>query len=148
MKLSRRSSSSVGGEENPKPSNKRVSSGGLTTQIGHNARDNHLLHPHLPQSLFEVRVLKRAVRVLLHHLLRLHRRLRNHLRDELRLGGAVDDEVAEPPLPQHATVVARLVAVAREDDGKAGTFAEGDGSGYGGEDGFGHGREVVLHVDY
>ncbi|PON34928.1 hypothetical protein PanWU01x14_340250 [Parasponia andersonii] len=40
-----------------------------------------------------------------------------------------------------------FVAVAREEDGDGGASAEADRGEEVGEDGFGHGREVVLDVD-
>lgn len=66
---------------------------------------------------------------------------------ELGFGGAVEDEVAAPPLVEHAVVGGGLVRVAGEDDGDGGASAEADGGEEVLEDGLGHGGEVVLHVD-
>ena len=40
------------------------------------------------------------------------------------------------------------MGVARVDDGYGGSSAEIDSCGDGGEHGFGHDGEVVLHIDY
>nr|GMD15026.1 hypothetical protein Iba_chr07bCG12100 [Ipomoea batatas] len=68
--------------------------------------------------------------------------------DELRLNGAVHDEVAVPPLVQHAVVIRRLVAVAREYHAHRLLAAEVDGGLDRRQNRLGHGVEVVLHVDH
>lgn len=92
--------------------------------------------------------MKRAVRVLLHDLFR-SGHLPTDLRDELGVGGSVEDQVAVPPLAEHGGGVGGegFVDVAREEDGDGGASAEVDGGESVVEDRLGHGGEVVLHVD-
>lgn len=62
--------------------------------------------------------------------------------------GAVEDDVAVPPLVEDGVVGGGGVGVAGEDNGDSGGAADVDGGHEIGEDMLGHGGEVVLHVDH
>lgn len=132
-------------EENPEPLHKRVTRRRLAAEVCHHARHDHLLHAPLPQHLLEARALERAVGVLLQNDVVSGAEV--EAGHELGLTGAVEDDVAVPPLAEHGVVGGGLVAVAREEDGDGGASAEADGGEEVGEDGVGHGGEVVLDVD-
>lgn len=119
---------------------------GFAAQVGHDAGHDHLLDAPLLQILLEARAQERAVGALVDHVVLLA--VGVELGHELGLGSAVKDEIAVPPLGEHAVVGGGLVGVAREDDGDGGASAEADGGEEIWEDGVGHGREVVLHVDH
>lgn len=120
---------------------------GFAAQVGHDAGHDHVLDAPLLQILLEARAQERAVGVLVDHVV-LVGGPPVELGHELELGSAVKDEIAVPPLGEHAVVGGGLVGVAREDDGDGGASAEADGGEEVWEDGFGQGREVVLHVDH
>lgn len=91
--------------------------------------------------------MKRAVRALLHDLA-WSNHLSIDLRDNLGIGGSVKDQIAVPPLAEHAEVSSSgFVEVAREEDGDRSASAEIDDGESVVEDGLGHGGEVVLHID-
>lgn len=120
---------------------------GFAAQVGHDAGHDHVLDAPLLQILLEARAQERAVGVLVDHVV-LVGGPPVEFGHELGLGSAFKDEIAVPPLGEHAVVGGGLVGVAREDDGDGGSSAEADGGEEVWEDGFGHGREVVLHVDH
>lgn len=146
VQLQIRRGSRIRREEHPKPSHKRVPRRRFAAQVRHNTTHDHFLHPHPHQPLLQPRVTKRAVSILLYDLVRT-RHQPFDLRQELGVGGAVVDQIAVPPLAEHAVVGGGLVAVAREENGDGGSSAELDGGESVVEYGFGYGGKVVLHVN-
>lgn len=62
--------------------------------------------------------------------------------------GSIEDNVAVPPLVEDGVVGGRGVGVTGEDDRDGCSTAKADGGEDIGEDGLGHGGEIVLHVDH
>ncbi|CAL9146537.1 unnamed protein product, partial [Musa hybrid cultivar] len=139
-----RGSRGVGGEEDPEPPHKRLPRRRLAAEVRHHAGDDHLLDSHAPQRLLQTRAGEGAVGALLDHTIA---GVSADVGEELGRGGAVEDEVAGPPLAKHGVVGGGAVAVAGEEDGDAGGAAEGDGGAEGGEYGGSDGGEVALHID-
>ncbi|KAL6189684.1 hypothetical protein ACLB2K_036087 [Fragaria x ananassa] len=128
-----RRGSRVRRKEHSEPPDERLTRRRLAAQVGHDAGDDDLLDAPLLQVLLEAGAAEGAVSVLFDDVVLVGPDF-VELRYQLGLGGPVEDEVAVPPLVQHAVVGGGLVGVAREDDGDGGASAEADG-----------GKESELH---
>lgn len=144
------------------PAIERASCRSIAAAIRHHPAHHHPLHAPPPQSILQICIDKRIVRVLLHHrhLLPAFVRIRLQvfeqsldLRLQLPFGGAAGDAAIRPPFADELVAVRRPgqlgfgVAVLREDGRerlRAEVVHEGEDVG---EGVLGHWREEGLHVD-